>query len=402
MKAKRIQMIVTLSLLCCVACSYADETNNALNPVSGISFENYPKVDGSTSTKPLNALIACKLLNIRYEWESNIVGEWSVKLNEEDIPEDYADFYGERIKVSQTHGAFMNVISGDADIILTHRTLSPDEAAYADELGVTLIETSIALDAFIFLVNKNNPVKNLTVNEVQRIYTGEITNWQQVGGTDLAMKPYIRPRNSGSEEIMQSLVMDNLVMADFPENSEIVTMAGVFPEVRNSTGGICYTFNFYKDVMVRVSDNDVPKVSINGIFPDASTVKNGTYPFISKVHVAIRSDLDRNSMAYKMYEWLQTEAANDIISECGYIPKNTATALSKINAGRLNISPNPVSGGFYVNGFPFPVQLTLINVSGSQVLSKQVSEGEFVNISNLPPGIYFAKAGHQTVKVIKK
>ena len=49
--------------------------------------------------------------------------------------------------------------------------------------------------------------------------------------------------------------------------------------------------------------------------------KNRTFPFISEVHVAIRSDLDRNTMAYKLYEWLQTDDVKPIISECGFIPK---------------------------------------------------------------------------------
>ena len=50
-------------------------------------------------------------------------------------------------------------------------------------------------------------------------------------------------------------------------------------------------------------------------------VKNRTYPFIAEVHVAIRSDLDPNSMAYKLYEWLQSENAKYTIAECGFLPK---------------------------------------------------------------------------------
>jgi phosphate transport system substrate-binding protein len=187
----RVMMIPLL--LCFISCSHAGELDNGQTLIDGITFENYPRVDGSTSTKPLNALIACKLLGIRHEWQSNLVGEWSVALNEEDIPEDYAGFYGERIKATQTHNAFVNLIDSNADIILTHRTISPDEKAYADGLGVTLIETSIAIDAFVFLVNTNNPIKNLSVNQVQRIYTGEITNWQQVGGDNLAITAFTRP-----------------------------------------------------------------------------------------------------------------------------------------------------------------------------------------------------------------
>jgi phosphate transport system substrate-binding protein len=394
------KIIVLLLSFGFIFCSYAEETDNGQNSIHGINFENYPYVDGSTSTKPLNALVACKLLNIRYEWKSNIVGEWSVELNQEDIPED---FYGERIKASTTHLAFMNLIDGHADIILTHRTISPDEKAHADESGVTLIETSIAIDAFVFLVNKNNPVENLTVNQVQRIYTGEITNWQQVGGNDLAITPFTRPRNSGSEEIMRSLVMGDLEMANFPESSEIVTMAGVFPEVRDHPSGFCYTFNFYKDVMVRVPDSDVPKIAIEDVFPDANTVKNGTYPFIAEVHVAIRSDLDPNSMAYKMYEWLQTEGANGVISESGYIPKNTAnSAIPQTKAENVQIYPNPVFDGFYTNGLTLPSQLAVHDVSGRKVLSQEVSDRKYIHIGHLPAGVYFVSVAGKVSKIVKR
>jgi len=74
-------------------------------------------------------------------------------------------------------------------------------------------------------------------------------------------------------------------------------------------------------MIVRVPDSKVPKIAINGIFPDENTVKNKTYPFISQVHVAIRSDLNRNSMAYYLYEWLQSEEAKPTMVACGFIPK---------------------------------------------------------------------------------
>lgn len=313
---------MVLLFACFTSCadSHSASADTDRTSIDEIDFENYPKVDGSTSTKPLNSLIACKLLGLRYEWMPGLVAEWSVLPDTEDIPESYSDFFGDRIKASRTHNAFMNLIDGNADIILTHRTLSPDEKAHAEKNGVALLETPIALDAFVFVVNKNNPVRNLTVGQVRRIYTGEITNWKEVGGDDALIQPFTRPRNSGSEEIMRSLVMDGLEVGDFPE-SEIESMAGVFPEMRNSNG-ICYTFKFYKEAMVRVSDEDVPRISINGVFPANSTVIDQSYPFISKVHVAIRSDLDRNSMAYKMYEWLQTKEVDGVIAESGYIPKN--------------------------------------------------------------------------------
>ena len=295
------------------------EEEPKLAGIENVSFENYPKVDGSTSASILNTMVACKLLGIRYTWMT-LVEEWFLQPRWEDIPEQYEDFFRNRVMTSQTHGAFMNLIDGKVDIILTHRTISPDEKAHAKSVGVTLIETPIALDAFVFVVNKKNPVKSLTVSQIQKIYTGEITSWSEVGGNNMDIKVFTRPRNSGSEEILRTLVMNDLEPADFPEIA-IGSMYWVFHEVLENEDGICYTFNNYKDMQARKPDSEVPKIAVNNIFPNEKSVKNRTYPFISEVHVAIRSDLDRNSMAYKLYEWLQTDNAKPILTECGFIPK---------------------------------------------------------------------------------
>ena len=121
---------------------------------------------------------------------------------------------------------------------------------------------------------------------------------------------------------MRELVMDGLELADFPEPESLINpMYMVFVHMNNFPDAICYTFNNYKEMQARKPDSEVPKIAINNIFPDRSTIKNETYPFISKLHVAIRSDLDRNSMAYKLYEWLQTKHAEYTITECGFILK---------------------------------------------------------------------------------
>jgi len=311
-------VLILSAIIISVSCSKKEET---FVGIEDISFENYPKVDGSTSARVLNVMVACKLLDVPYIWlPPGAVTEWTLNPIRTELPEQYQDFFWEHVKSSQTHGAFINLIDGNADIILTHRTISPDEKVHADSVEVTLTETPIALDAFVFVVNKNNPVKSLTVNQVQKIYTGEITNWSQVGGNNASIKVFTRPRNSGSEEVLRELVMDGLEPADFPE-SAIGGMSLVFGEILSNVDAICYTFNNYKDLQARVPDSEVPKLAINGIFPDKNTVKNRSYPFISEVHVAIRSDLDHNTMAYKLYEWLQSENAKSTITECGFILK---------------------------------------------------------------------------------
>ena len=322
---KKVALIIVSALICGVALNSCDKNDpkdeEGIVGIEDISLDNYPKVDGSTSSSVLSVMVACKLLGLNYEWDDVLgLGEWHLRPVWTDASEENKSKFWEHVKTSQTHGAFMNLIDGEADIILTHRTISPDEKAHAIAKGVTLIETPIALDAFVFIVNKDNKVKSLTVEQIQQIYTGDLTNWGQVGGNNADINVFTRPRNSGSEEIFRTLVMNGLEPADFPE-IPIVAMHGVFREVRTEANGICYTFNNYKDMQARVPDSEVPKIAINNIFPDNNTIRNRTYPFISEVHVAIRSDLNHNSMAYKLYEWLQTENVKPILTECGFISK---------------------------------------------------------------------------------
>ena len=318
-------VLITVLVSCAVIISTScgkDEPKDEVEfvGIEDISFENFPIVDGSTSARALNQMVACKLLGIRYEWAQNIVGEYFVQANQADIPEQYKDFFEKKILTSQTNGAFMNLIDGKTDIILTHRTISTDEKNHAASKGVELIETIIALDAFVFVVHSSNPVKSLTVEQVQKIYKGEITNWSEVGGNNVDMKVFTRPRNSGSEEVFREVVMGDIEPAEFPE-SAIGGMAGVFVEINENVNSICYTFMNYKEMIARIPDSQIPKLNINGISPNENTIKNKTFPFLSEVHVAIRSDLNRNSMAYHLYEWLQTENVYPILTECGFIPK---------------------------------------------------------------------------------
>jgi len=319
-------LLFTLAATLLTACLSTDnnEPELIIDPVEtlgieGFSFATLPRIDGSTSCRHLNNMLACRLLNRPCYWqEPAVFTEWQVLPVKEALTDDEYAIFTDRVNTSQTHGAFVNLIDGSADIILTHRTLSPEETEYARSKGVSLIETPLASDAFVFVVNVNNPVSSLTANQVRSIYAGEITNWAQVGGQNAEMKVYTRPRNSGSEEVMRELVMRDLEMAEFPESS-IGQMSWVFTEVIENDNAICYTFNNYKELIMRVANVIVPRIAINGVFPDETTVKNETYPFISKVHVAIRSDLPHNSMAYKMFEWLQTPSAFPVYKECGFI-----------------------------------------------------------------------------------
>jgi phosphate transport system substrate-binding protein len=283
--------------------------------IDGLTPENYPRVDGATSTRALNMMIGCKLLGLSYTWYWVSDDEMSVYPANAVGFLDSTTFDG-RIKTSQTYGAMMNLIEGKADIILRSTTASPTEKAAAEAAGVTLVETPIALDAFVFFGNWENPVRSLTLKQVRGIMTQQITDWSQVGGQKATIDVYTRPRNSGSEEALRELVMQGVEPAEFPEEQMEQTMEGVFGEVSGNPGGISYIFKNYKDEIV--GREDEPVFAIDGIAPNAVTIEDRSYPLTTEVYAIIRSDLDRNSMGYKLYEWLQTESAQTVLKECGF------------------------------------------------------------------------------------
>jgi phosphate transport system substrate-binding protein len=285
--------------------------------IEGLTLENYPKVDGSTSTAPLNNLTASILLGYNYEWQQALFqnGLWQLIT---DLPDE---FVSERIKASQTHQAFINLIDSEADIILSARKMSDDEKEYAANAGVTLIETPVAWDAFIFITNKENPVRSVTIEQIRDIYTANIRNWKAVGGNDAPINPYVRNVNSGSQELMETLVMKDRKISlwpIYPHEPEVPSMWDVFSTLRTDVNGLAYTVHYYKEHIVR--EDLVNSLSINGIYPNKNTIKTGKYPLIAEIYAVIRSDLDKSSMAYRLYELLRTKNSRGVIEEGGYIP----------------------------------------------------------------------------------
>jgi len=313
------RIILSLAISFCMSLFFNACSSDSIPSFNeeGFTFENYPRVDGSTSTSPLQTIIACRLLGINYNWEQLLIAYfiWEVKPDFDAMP---ANFWEERIKVSQTHQSIINLIDGQADLILSARKMSKDEKEYAENKGVTLIETPIALDALIFLANPENKVKSLTSNEVQSIYAGEITNWKDVSGDNKTITPFIRNANSGSQELMETLVMTDKEIADWPESHELSSMIFAFSEVMYDPAGLSYTVQYYKENIVR--NKEIKTLSINGIYPEKKSLVSRAYPYTSEIYVSIRSDLDINSMAYKLYLLLQTNDGKSLINESGYIP----------------------------------------------------------------------------------
>ena len=307
-------VILALSLVNC------DNKDDDISPfyIDGLSEETYPRIDGSTSTEPLQTLIACKLFHIPYAWV-NVPFDFRYPYH---LMPDAAENNETAMFItdsacyhSGTHPAFENLIRNNTDLILVARTASADELHLADSLDVTMVETPIALDALIFLVNEENTVNSITTQQIKDVYTGNITNWSDLGGPDTAINPYTRERNSGSQELMESLMMKDLEMHEFPDMM-IYGMIGLINILEWDQQGLGYSVYYYTQKMIR--SDKIKLLKVDDITPDYSNIKSGKYSYTAEVYAIIRDDLDVNSTAYKLYQLLTTEAGQRVVKESGY------------------------------------------------------------------------------------
>jgi phosphate transport system substrate-binding protein len=283
--------------------------------ISHFTVENFPRVDGSTSNHPMMMVLACEIFKLQYTWYDR--GDATM----EPYPKDDSTKLKEvefvrNIFFYKTIRAFNRLIYDSTDVILVANEPSQDYLQLATSLGVSFSVAPIALDGLVFLLNSVNPVNNLTSDQCIGIYIGEIKNWKEVGGNDALISPYLRNRNSGSQELMEKLVMQGRTMVN---NQDLIDdMLALINRVGTDQNGIGYTVYFYSATMV--PRDEVKRISINGVKPDPATINSGAYKYTAPVYAIIRSNLDRNSNAYLFWKWLQTNAGQITVAKSGYIP----------------------------------------------------------------------------------
>ena len=264
------------------------------------TLENYPKVDASLATQPLtNAFI------------KTFTGE-------ENISEEYLDY-------TNTHPAYIRLIDKEADLIVVTEP-SEDELKYAKDNDVELEVIPVVREGFVFYVNSENTVENLSLEEIQKIYTGEIKNWSEVGGDDEKIRPFQRPENSGSQTGMLSLVMKDLkLMEPIKENLadsmyDIINLVSSYDNGKTSIG---YSYYYYAATMFDSIDKNIADgiklLKVNDVLPSNETIKNMTYPLQTAYYIVIRKDEPENSDTRKLVEAMLSREGQTVAEEVGYV-----------------------------------------------------------------------------------
>ncbi|SHM90921.1 PstS family phosphate ABC transporter substrate-binding protein [Gracilibacillus kekensis] len=255
--------------------------------------DDLPQLDGATALYPVYAGFA-----------QAVYPEKTYNLDESEVIS------------SQTSNAFKNVIHSDADIAFM---AEPSEKQYefADSLNVDIELTPIGKEAFVFFVNKNNPVESLTIEQIQAIYSGEVTNWQDVGGNNEEIRAFQRPEGSGSQSALIRF-MDNRELMEPPADEIVSGMGGIIRETsnyQNHKNAIGFSFRFFSQEMVE--NGEIKHIAINGIEPTKENIQNEKYPVIAEFYAVTRSTTSEN--VEKLINWIQTKQGQEIVDRTGYV-----------------------------------------------------------------------------------
>ena len=227
---------------------------------------------------------------------------------------------------SMTDRAYRLLIEGDSSREWNYDTSlifvtppSADELAYAQQSGVELDLAPIARDGFVFITHKNNPIDSLTVAQIQGIYTGEITNWSQVGGDDRTILAYQREQNSGSQTAMEEMVMQGLEMQS-PITTKVHIGMGALvnavAEYDNGPASIGYTYFYYINNLYK--SDDIKVIRVEDTPPTDDNLISGAYPFATNYLAVMRADEPLDSPARILRDYLLTSEGQSVIAMAGY------------------------------------------------------------------------------------
>jgi phosphate transport system substrate-binding protein len=260
-----------------------------------LTLEEMPRIDGSTAAIPLAEALYALILGIPRS-------EAAAMINFNGTAESYRNLMNEW---------------NDCKLILAYEP----PPAVADEIGRIRWELApIGRDALVFIVNESNPVQNITTEQARMIYTGEITNWSELGGNDVMIEPFQRNATSGSQTLFIKLVMGDIE----PMTPDIKYLSGGMGPLIESVAsfnntGAAIGFSVYYYAQYMNPNEGLRFLSIDGVMPSHETIRDGSYPHVNDFYAGIASNAPANSHERMIWNWLQSDEGKVLIEREGYV-----------------------------------------------------------------------------------
>ena len=198
------------------------------------------------------------------------------------------------------------VQEGRCDIGLSSRDLKKEEK----EAGLSAVV--LAYDGIAVIVNPENPISDLSIEDIAKIYKGEITNWSEVGGNDAEIVLIGREAGSGTRDGFESIT-DTEDACKYRQ--ELTSTGDVITTVSQNPGAIGYAS------VASVKDS-VKAVTVDGVAATEENIKNGSYVVQRPFILVTKTDTPLSDAAFKFFTYITSADANEIISAAGVVPAN--------------------------------------------------------------------------------
>lgn len=201
------------------------------------------------------------------------------------------------------------LLDGTCDIAMSSRKIKDSELKIAESKGITVKEFVVALDALAVIVHPSNPVSNLTLSDLKKIYTGEITNWKEFKGSDTEIVVVSRDSASGTFECFNHLVLKEATLT--PRALYQASNKGVLTVVATTKGAIGYVGLAYLEPRVKA-------VAVEGITPSIESARSGRYPLRRELYFYTRGE--PKGLAKAFIDFVLSKDGQRLIQEVGYVP----------------------------------------------------------------------------------
>ena len=209
-----------------------------------------------------------------------------------------------KLQLNNTVGAYKALAEGNSDIGILAKP-SQEQIEYAKSLGCNLKLEPIGYDAFVFLVNANNPVENLSSDQIRSIFKGRYKNWNELCDFDKQITPILRSENSGSETAFKSFIGSYIDTSELSDTS-----------LSRQGSPIGYSFRFYVENVV--NNGRIKMIGLDGIEPTKQNIIKKQYPLISSFY-AVYDANNTNPNVLKVVNWIKGTMGQELIDETGYV-----------------------------------------------------------------------------------
>jgi phosphate transport system substrate-binding protein len=203
------------------------------------------------------------------------------------------------------------LIEGRCEIAAMSRFMKADEYKKAVDGGKMPVNFTICMDGVCLIVHPSNPVQNLSKEQVKKIYTGEFTNWNQVGGANAPIIALSRETSSGTYEVFNELALDKAKLGEKVEMSN--SNPAIFTRVSTTQGAIGYVgLGFLK--------SEVKAVRYENVMPTKATIASGTYKLSRPLYLFTNGYPELGSPLMNFCNFFLTEEGHEIITAKGFVP----------------------------------------------------------------------------------